>query len=384
MATVVQQPAFKANISYHAWNADNTLIALSPNNSDVYIYKTGGSLKSSDWKGKNGEPDYSLEEHGGDISGIEWCHATNTIVTCGHDRNAYVWKYNKDEDAWKPTLVILRIDRAATAVKWSPKGDKFAVTSGAKCVPICHFEQSNDWWISKMIKKHKSTVNCVDWSPNGKYIVTGSCDFKARICSAFIDGVDTAGDDEYSGMWKKQHEFGEVLAEFDMAKAWVNGVAWNPSGKSICYTGHGSTIHFAHFGGGEQTINVLTLPLNQALFLTENTLAAVCFDNNIQLFVNNGSADSPNWSMVAKVDPETDGKAAAGGAKKGFGSAFNKFQQADSKGAEFGAAVEEKLCYTFHKNTVYSIQKIKDKWISTGAMDGRILAWDLSGIKEIK
>ena len=36
------------------------------------------------------------------------------------DRNAYVWTMNGSE--WKPSLVILRINRAATIVKWSPNG----------------------------------------------------------------------------------------------------------------------------------------------------------------------------------------------------------------------------------------------------------------------
>jgi hypothetical protein len=35
---------------------------------------------------------------------------------------------------WKPTLVLLRINRAATYVKWSPNEDKFAVASGARYV----------------------------------------------------------------------------------------------------------------------------------------------------------------------------------------------------------------------------------------------------------
>jgi actin related protein 2/3 complex subunit 1A/1B len=42
-----------------------------------------------------------------------------------------------------------------------------------------------------MIKKHKSTVLCLDWCPNNKFIVTGACDFKARICSAYIKGIDS-------------------------------------------------------------------------------------------------------------------------------------------------------------------------------------------------
>jgi actin related protein 2/3 complex subunit 1A/1B len=96
-----------------------------------------------------------LSEHAGQVSGIDWCHAgpsAGQIVTCGHDRNAYVWEYNKQTNDWKPTLVILRINRAATSVKWSPGGNKFAVASGAKCVPVCQFDQTSNWWISKMIK----------------------------------------------------------------------------------------------------------------------------------------------------------------------------------------------------------------------------------------
>jgi len=41
------------------------------------------------------------------------------------DRNAYVWKLNGNE--WVPTLVILRINRAATCVKWSPEGKTEAI-----------------------------------------------------------------------------------------------------------------------------------------------------------------------------------------------------------------------------------------------------------------
>lgn len=37
------------------------------------------------------------------------------------DRNAYVWTFTGG--AWKPSLVILRINRAATMVKWSPLGE---------------------------------------------------------------------------------------------------------------------------------------------------------------------------------------------------------------------------------------------------------------------
>jgi actin related protein 2/3 complex subunit 1A/1B len=57
-------------------------------------------------------------------------------VTTAQDRNAYVWTLTPDPatgaEVWKPTLVLLRINRAATYVRWSPREDKFAVASGAR------------------------------------------------------------------------------------------------------------------------------------------------------------------------------------------------------------------------------------------------------------
>ena len=62
-------------------------------------------------------------QHDKVVTGIDWAPNTNRIVTCGQDRNAYVWTHK--DGVWKPTLVILRINRAATHVKWSPHGTCF-------------------------------------------------------------------------------------------------------------------------------------------------------------------------------------------------------------------------------------------------------------------
>lgn len=64
------------------------------------------------------------------------------------------------------------------------------MATGAKCVSVCYFEEDHDWWVSKHIKSHKSTVLSVAWHPNGLLLATGASDFKARIFSAFIKGVD--------------------------------------------------------------------------------------------------------------------------------------------------------------------------------------------------
>ena len=117
-------------------------------------------------------------------------------------------------------------------------GKKFAVASGAKCVPVCYYEAANNWWISKMVKKHKSTVVDIDWHPNSQLLVTGSSDMKCRIFSAYVKELDTT---PHAGPFKEMSPFGELMAEFGNAKGWVESVAWSPSGERLAFVGKNGT-----------------------------------------------------------------------------------------------------------------------------------------------
>ena len=70
-----------------------------------------------------------LLQHDQVVTGIDWAPNSNRIVSCSHDRNAYVWTFQ--EGKWKPVLVILRVNRCATHVKWSPTGELLTVFSRA-------------------------------------------------------------------------------------------------------------------------------------------------------------------------------------------------------------------------------------------------------------
>ena len=115
------------------------MLALCPNNNEIHIYEV------SSWKKLFVLPDHDLL-----VSSLDWSAANNKIVSCSHDRNAFVWTYHpqtKDEPAlWKPALVILRIDRAGIDVRWDRDGLRFAVTSASKCVSVCTYELANDWY----------------------------------------------------------------------------------------------------------------------------------------------------------------------------------------------------------------------------------------------
>ena len=136
MATFQQLTDATIGVSAHAWSPDGSEVAFAPNSNELRIADA-----------KTLETKHSLKEHDMLISAIDWHPQSNYIVTCAHDRNAFVWSFDDGEKKWKPSLVILRIERAALDCRWSLDGQKFAVASSAKCVPVCYYESDNNWYV---------------------------------------------------------------------------------------------------------------------------------------------------------------------------------------------------------------------------------------------
>jgi len=349
------------------------MVAICPNNNEVHIYQASLS-PSATW-----ERIHVLQKHDELVSGIDWAPKSNKIVTSSHDRNSYVWTLEGNE--WQPTLVILRLNRAATSVEWGPQENKFAVGSGAKTVCVCYYEEDNNWWVSKLIrKKHQSTITSVAWHPNNVLLATTSTDSKCRVFSAFIKGVDAKKD---STTAFGDIKFGEELIQLDLACGWSFGVHWSPSGKSLAYVGHDSTIHFVTDVGPTpraRSISLRHLPLRDVLFLSETRLVAGGFNCNPMLFAcDNGGV----WEFVTFLD---EVKPAATEPKSDtlFAAAKGKFKWLGSEPTEPNAPS------TTHENCIMTIRPLvplaeedPEKAISrfsTSGMDGRIVIWDLNNV----
>ncbi|GAA6070613.1 actin-related protein 2/3 complex subunit 1A-A isoform X1, partial [Tachysurus ichikawai] len=250
-------------LSCHAWNKDRTQIAISPNSSVVNIYQK---------KGKEWSKIHELKEHSGRITGVDWAPESNRIVTCASDRNAYVWTLK--DGVWKPTLVLVRINRAATCVKWSPLENKFALGSGAKLISVCYFEKENDWWLSKHIKKGIcSTVLSLDWHPNNILLAAGSADLYCRVFSTYIKEIE---DKPGPTPWGAKMPFGEMLLENKDCGGWVHSVAFSPSGDTLAWVSHNSAIGVADATQGKEVTLLTTehLPLLSVLYATETETVA--------------------------------------------------------------------------------------------------------------
>jgi len=353
-------------VSCYAFNKDRTQVALSPNDHHVLIFKKSANKWVQEAK---------LTEHHQTVTSIDWAPNSNRIVTCGADRNAYVWV---DEGGkWKPTLVLLRINRAATSVRWSPKEDKFAVGSSARLISICYYEIENKWWVSKHIKKPiSSTVLSLSWHPNNVLLAAGSSDFKMRVFSAYIKEIESK---PATTNWGKKMPFGNMMGEWSNGRGgWVHSVAFSPSGAKVGWVGHDSSISVVQGGETEPAVLPLkNLPFVTCLFLSENALVAAGHDYVPMTFSHD---DNNKLTFMAKLDQP----AQKSGDEEETMSAMQRFRSLDKR-ATTGAKQDKSS--TTHNNmikqlSVYSSDGDNVSQISSGGMDGKIVIWNLKTLEK--
>ncbi|KAI0672880.1 actin-like protein ARPC3 [Trametes maxima] len=387
-------------VTCHAFNADRTQIAVSLNSNEVLIYAREGN----DWKHIE-----TLTEHDKQVTSIDWAPRSNRIVTSAQDRNAYVWQQTPDPQTghmiWKPTLVLLRINRAATYVRWSPNEDKFAVASGARCSPmasaiaICSFDPEGDWWVSRLLKKPiRSTVLSVDWHPNNVLLAAGSADMKARVFSAYIKDVDKR---PAPTVWGEKLPFNTICGEYaSPSGGWVHDVAFSPSGDVLAFTSHDSAVTVVYPGGPASfTIKLSILPLVTLTWTTEDSIIAAGHDCQPLVF----GGDARGWELVGSLDDPQSNKS-SGGARGGLGgaspvgrlnsAAFNTFRNAAERGisnvpgSPTAASSGESELFTVHQNTITSVRAYDGvvgniTRVSTTGVDGKLVVWDVSAVTPI-
>ncbi|KAH7669658.1 Actin-related protein 2/3 complex subunit 1 protein [Dioscorea alata] len=365
---------FAQCITCHAWSPDHSMVAFCPNNNEVHIYK----LVREKW-----EKLHVLYKHDQIVSAIDWSLRSNKIVTASHDRNSYVW--NQEGSEWVPTLVILRLNRAALCVQWSPKENKFAVGSGAKTVCICYYEEENNWWVSKLIrKKHNSSVTSVAWHPNNILIATTSTDGKCRVFSTFIKGVDARATGISSS---NDAKFGEQIVQLDLSSTWTFGVKWSPSGNTLAYAGHNSMIYFVDDVGpspSAQSVAFRDLPLRDVLFVSDRMAIGVGFDCNPMVF----AADERGiWSFVRFLDER---KIAPSSSKYSsqFSEAFGKLYGQPKHGMNNDTHDSSRHRGGAHENCITCIVPMITagdtvaKRFSTSGLDGKIVTWELDNVTD--
>lgn len=350
-------------------------MAFSPNNHEVHIYKRDSPSVGASWTCVD-----VLNQHDLKVMGIDWAPNTNRIVTCAVDRNAYVWTQAEPGGKWKPALVLLRINRAATCVKWSPLENKFAVGSGARLISVCYFESENDWWVSKHIKKPiRSTITSVDWHPNNVLLVAGSTDYKVRVFSAYIKDIE---EQPTPTPWGNKMPLGALMAEFRNSQSagggWIHSVSFSGDGNKVCWVGHDAAINVAEaVAGSSPVVSKLRteyLPFLSCTWISPQSVL-VAGHSCVPLVYNVDGADGNKLSLSVKLDLSQKKEAA------GI-SAMRIFQSLDRNSRTENA---DTSLDSIHQNAIacvclYKGDKGSAQMVTTSGLDGQLVIWDIDAL----
>ncbi|KAH9883733.1 WD repeat domain-containing protein [Xylariomycetidae sp. FL2044] len=353
---------FHRPIADHSFSADRNTLAVAKDATVALYGRVGSAFKLKD----------ELKGHDKTITGVDIAPQSGRIVTCSQDRNALVWE--PSHTGYKPTLVLLRIARAATFVRWSPSETKFAVGSGDRVIAICYFEEENDWWVSKHLKKPiRSTITTVNWHPNSVVLAAGSTDAHARVFSSYIKGVDARPEPT---VWGERLPFNTVCGEFlNNSAGWIHSVAFSPSGDALAFAAHDSSITVVYPSGPDQppqaviSVNTQLLPFMSMIWNGEGEIIAAGYDCEAFRFKGGPSG----WHLSGTL--ESKGRPGLGDAREE--SALNMFKQMDLK----GKVKDDTQLKTIHQNTISTVRSYASSAgfvhkFSTSGVDGRVVIWE--------
>lgn len=362
-------------IKDHVFSSDRTMLAITKEN-NVELYRVD-NLSS--------KPQLftTLKGHDKTVTAVDISPDNSKILTCSQDRNALVWEYDSNDQEYKPTLVLLRINKAATCCKWSPNGTKFAVGSNDRIVAICYYEDENDWWVSKHLRL-KSTITSLDWHQNSVLLAVGSTDGHARVFSSFIKGLDVKPEPT---VWGSRLPFQTLCGDFtNETGSWIHDVKFTPSGDALAYVSHDSSIVIVYpEGEGLPPKNIISLktsylPFKSLLFLNDNKLVVSGHNCNLILF----EGDSSSWKETKKIESQKDliHNTPASNTEEdeeiSSHDALNMFRQLDLKGRVNKTSDKaSKALSTIHQNTVTAIKLFTSGKVSTSGIDGKVVIFNI-------
>lgn len=340
-------------ISCHAFSADERIIAVCPNTEEIHIFQA--------------QPDGEfqrtrvLTKHTQRVTGLDWSHA-GRLVSVAEDRTAFVWD---PAENWRSVHVELRAPRAALCVAWAPNGERFAVGLSSRDAAVCHFEEQVNCWVAKKVGRAKAAVSTVAWHYTSKFLAAGSFD---RRCSVY--DVNDAG----------EPPFGEAQVT-EVVGAWVNAVAFSPSGTVLAVLAQDSTVRFKNLALGPEApliaVRWRRLPFLCAAFVDDRNLVACGFDCAPVLFTSSGAS----WEVRGVLDagPRNVTPAGAGpGKRASFEGAMDRFKSMTKEGLPARDTSSESAgCW--HNNTITACRALPGgQRFSTSGLDGQLVVWEFT------
>jgi WD40 repeat protein len=198
------------------------------------------------WDVESGKELLTLRGHSDGVQSVAWTADSGRLATGSRDNTAKVW----DLGSGKEQLVLSGHTDSVESVVWSPDGKRVATASEdhtAKVWDVADGKElltlggrrSNLFDLGRMefltIGGHRSDVESVVWSPDGKRLATASADHRAKVWDA---------------------SSGEELLTFSGHSNSVFAVAWSPDGKRLATGGADKVARVWDASSGKELVTL--------------------------------------------------------------------------------------------------------------------------------
>lgn len=192
------------------WSCDGNWLATCGRDKKVWVWEKiiGGDFECIGM----------LDGHTQDVKFVKWHPNSNILFSASYDDTVKVWQ--EDSDDWYCSKTLMGHSSTVWNVCPNSVGDKLVSCSDDKSMFLWECDKTNaegEWRISsKLVDLHKHPIYSVDWSHSNGYIASGGGDNAIVITS-----------------YSKPDGIGLIQCESRVLEAHagdVNCVRWNPRG----------------------------------------------------------------------------------------------------------------------------------------------------------